>query len=44
MPTVTTTDVVTGIKVFEESDVLNLTASHSNVISGTVAILEQDRT
>ena len=43
MPTVTTTDVVTGIKVFEESDVLNLTASHSNVISGTVAILEQDR-
>ena len=39
----TTTDLVTALKVFEESDILKLTATGANFITGTMAILEQDR-
>ena len=44
MGATTTTDLVTGLKVFEESDALKLTATGASFITGTVAILEQDRT
>ena len=39
----TSSDLLTGVKVFEENDILNLTSSYTGVITGTVAILEQDR-
>ena len=44
MGATTTTDLVTGLKVFEESDILKLTATGANFVTGTIAILEQDRT
>ena len=44
MATGKTSDLLTGVKVFEENDSLNITAAHSNMITGVVAILEQDRT
>ena len=44
MATNKTSDLLTGVKVFEENDSLNITAAHSNMITGVVAILEQDRT
>ena len=44
MGATTTTDLVTGLKVFEESDALKLTATGASFITGTIAILEQDRT
>ena len=44
MPATTTTDLVTGLKVFEESDALKLTATGASFITGTISILEQDRT
>ena len=39
----TSSDLLTGVKVFEENDILNLTSSYTGVVTGTVAILEQDR-
>jgi|TARA_R100001163_G_C5033040_1_gene172777 hypothetical protein len=39
-----TSDMLTGVKVFEENDQLKITSSHASVITGVVAILEQDRT
>ena len=39
----TSSDLLTGVKVFEENDILKITASHTSVVTGTVAILEQDR-
>ena len=44
MGATTTTDLVTGLKVFEESDALKLTATGASFITGTISILEQDRT
>ena len=43
LPTATSSDLLTGVKVFEENDILKLTARHTSVITGSVAILEQDR-
>ena len=43
LPTATSSDLLTGVKVFEENDILKLTGSYTGVITGTVAILEQDR-
>ena len=40
----TSSDLITGVKVFEENDILKIKSSHTSVITGTVAILEQDRT
>ena len=37
-------DMLTGVKVFEENDQLKITSSHASVVTGVVAILEQDRT
>ena len=43
MGATSTTDLVTALKVFEESDILKLTATGANFVTGTKAILEQDR-
>tara|TARA_R100000995_G_scaffold69826_1_gene38414 strand:- start:2141 stop:2470 length:330 start_codon:yes stop_codon:yes gene_type:complete len=44
LATGTSSDLITGVKVFEENDILKIKSSHTSVITGTVAILEQDRT